>query len=308
MKNKNILVLGGNGFIGKNFVKKYLKNNSVTVVHFKKKIDKIKSKNIQYINVDITKKNQISKKLSLEYNYILNLSGYVDHSDLNQNGFKVINTHLVGLLNLINYYKNSKILEKFIQIGSGDEYGNNNSPFKEILREQSFTPYSFSKVSANHFIEMAYRNIEFPAVGCRIFLSYGPYQDFNRLIPQVIYGCIKDLDFNVSSGIQHRDFCYIDDVINAFESLMLSKNTYGKIYNIGSSKPILVKTIIKKIHKIIGKGNPKFGNNPLRKNENLKSYANINKILKDTKWKPKISIDNGLNRTIKYYKNIFNDT
>ena len=116
---------------------------------------------------------------------------------------------------------------------------------------------------------MAYKNIQFPAVGCRIFLSYGPYQDFNRLIPQVIYGCLKDLEFPVSSGIQYRDFCYIDDVINAFEALIISNKSYGKIYNIGSAQPIMVKTIIKKINKNIGKGKPIFGNNPLRKKPKL---------------------------------------
>ena len=207
MKNKNILVLGGSGFIGKNFVNRYINNNFITVVHFKKKINFIKNKNIRYINLDLTKSRQFSKKLSLDYDYILNLSGYVDHSDLNSNGFNVINNHLIGVFNLVNYFKKSKKLKRFLQIGSGDEYGNNIQPFTELKREQSFSPYSFSKASANQFIEMAYKNIQFPAVGCRIFLSYGPYQDFNRLIPQVIYGCLKDLEFPVSSGIQYRDFC-----------------------------------------------------------------------------------------------------
>ncbi len=305
MNNKRILVLGGNGFIGKNFVNRFSKNNFISVVHFKKKNDVIKKKNVEYINLDIKSTLQIHKKLPLDYNYIINLSGYVDHSDLNNNGFNVINTHLLGLFNLVNYFKKSNKLEKFIQIGTGDEYGNNISPFNELKREQSFSPYSYAKVAANHFVEMSFKNINFPAVGCRIFLSYGPHQDFNRLIPQVIYGCLKNLDFPVSSGIQYRDFCYIEDVINAIEALIKSKKTLGNIYNIGSSKPIMVKTIIKKIHKNIGTGNPVFGNNPLRKNESLKLFANTDKIFKHTKWSPKVNIDQGLNKTIKYYKSIF---
>ena len=306
MKNKNILVLGGSGFIGKNFVYKNIKNNFITVVHYKKKINQIKSKNIRYVNLDITKSNQFSKKLSLDYDYILNLSGYVDHSDLNSNGFNVINNHLIGVFNLINYYKRSKKLKKFLQIGTGDEYGLNKSPFIENKREIPSSPYSYSKTSASHFIEMAYKNIEFPSVACRIFLSYGPYQEYNRLIPQVIYGCLNNLNFSVSSGIQYRDFCYIDDVIRAFESLLLSKNTYGQTYNIGSSNPIMVKTIIKKINKLIGKGKPIFGNNPLRKNENLKLFANTSKIYNHTNWKPKISLNEGLIKTIKFYKKLNN--
>ncbi len=308
MNNKSILVFGGNGFIGKNFVNKFCKNNSVTVVYFKKKNNFIKKNNVEYINLDIKSYKQISKKLSLDYDYIVNLSGYVDHSNLNNSGFSVIDTHLLGLFNLVKYFKKSNQLKKFIQIGSGDEYGNNIMPFRELKREQPFSPYSYAKVAANHFLEMSFKNIEFPAVGCRIFLSYGPYQDYNRLIPQVIFGCLNNLSFPVSSGKQYRDFCYIDDVVNAIEVLIKSRKTSGNIYNIGSAKPIMVKTIIKKIHKIIGTGNPKFGNNPLRKNENLKLFANTDKIFKDTKWKPKIDIDDGLKKTIKYYKKILNES
>ena len=308
MNNKSILVFGGNGFIGKNFVNKFYRNNLVTVVYYKKKFNFKKKKNVEYINLDIRNNNQIAKKLSLNYDYIINLSGYVDHSNLFDKGFDVIDTHLLGLFNLVNYFKKSNQLKKFIQIGSGDEYGNNIMPFKEFKREQPTSPYSYSKVAANHFVEMSFKNIEFPAVGCRIFLSYGPYQDYNRLIPQVIYGCLNNLSFPVSSGKQYRDFCYIDDVVNAIEVLIKSKKTSGNIYNIGSGKPIMVKSIIKKINKIIGTGNPKFGNNPLRKNENLKLFANTDKIFNDTKWKPKIHIDDGLKKTIKYYKKILNES
>ena len=247
MNNKSILVLGGNGFIRKNFVNKFYKNNLVTVVYFKKKNNFKRKKNVEYINLDIKNNNQIAKKLSLNYDYIVNLSGYVDHSNLIDKGLGVIDTHLLGLFNLVNYFKKSNQLKKFIQIGSGDEYGNNIMPFKEFKREQPTSPYSYAKVAANHFVEMSFKNIDFPAVGCRI------------LIPQVIYGCLNNLSFPVSSGKQYRDFCYIDDVVNAIGFLIKSKKTSGNIYNIGSGKPIMVKTIIKKINKIIGTGNPKFG-------------------------------------------------
>ena len=232
MKNKNILVLGGNGFLGKNFVNKFKKNNKISVVYLKE-FKKKNNDNIKYIKLNLCNYNDFKRKLSLNFDFIVNFSGYVNHASLKDAGMKVIENHLLTLFNLIEYYKDSKYLKKFLHIGSSDEYGDKLSPQSENIREMPLSPYSFSKTSGVHFLQMANKNINFPAVSCRIFLSYGPYQDTNRLIPQVIYGCLKDIEFPVSSGQQYRDFCYVDDVMNGISKLLNSKNTNGEVYNIG---------------------------------------------------------------------------
>ena len=81
-----------------------------------------------------------------------------------------------------------------------------------------------------------------------------------------------------------------------------TKKTKGKILNIGSGRPITIKKMIKKVVKLIGSGKPIFGAFPYRKGENMSLYANIDEIKQVLKWKPKISLEEGLNRTIKYYK------
>ena len=106
-------------------------------------------------------------------------------------------------------------------------------------------------------------------------------------------------EFKVSEGDQLRDFCYIDDTINAIYKILFSKKTKGKILNIGSGRPITIKKMIKKVVKLIGSGKPIFGAFPYRKGENMSLYANIDEIKQVLKWKPKISLEEGLNRTIK---------
>ena len=83
---------------------------------------------------------------------------------------------------------------------------------------------------------------------------------------------------------------------------MESQAVYGKTYNLASGSPIKIYSIVNKIKNIIKKGNPLFGEVPYRKGENMKLYANINKIKKDINWVPKTSLDIGLIKTIKWYQ------
>ena len=187
-------------------------------------------------------------------------------------------------------------------MGSSDEYGLNKSPQKEIVREMPNSTYSFSKTASTHFLQMISRSENFPSSILRIFLTYGPGQKDNRFIPQIIQGCLKNLKFKTSSGRQIRDFCYIDDVVRAINMVLLSKKSIGKVYNVGSSKPIKIKKVVQIIRSIIKKGTPIYGSFTLRKNESIKLFPNINKITREIGWKPKFSLYEGLKKTIKYLK------
>ena len=151
---------------------------------------------------------------------------------------------------------------------------------------------------------MLHKTENFPATSLRLFLVYGPHQKNDRLIPQVINGCLNKNFFPVSKGVQLRDFCYVEDVINAIILSLIKKEAIGEIFNVGSGKPVSVRFIISKISKIIKQGKPQFNKIPFRKNENLKLYPSINKITKMLGWKPKINLNEGLVKTIHYYKTL----
>ena len=88
-------------------------------------------------------------------------------------------------------------MELFINLGSSDEYGNISSPQYEYSREQPFSPYSLVKRFLA-ILEMIYKNENFPGnYIAMLFLTYGPYQDKNRLIPQIIQGCLKNRNFQL---------------------------------------------------------------------------------------------------------------
>ena len=101
-----------------------------------------------------------------------------------------------------------------------------------------------------------------------------------------------------------RDFCYVDDVINAVILCLTKKKALGELFNVGSEKPVSVKFIINTISKIIKQGKPQFNKIPFRKNENLKLYPSIAKINRILGWRPKTNLSQGLVKTINYYKTI----
>ena len=135
----------------------------------------------------------------------------------------------------------------------------------------------------------------------RLFQVYGPYQDNNRILPFLINNCLRNKNFNTTSGKQICDFCYIDDAVSAIFKSLQSQKSNGDIINIGSGKPIQIKKIILIVKKLIGKGNPIFGALKYRRETNMKNYPCINQAKKKLNWKTKIELIDGIKKTIKSY-------
>lgn len=298
--SKKILITGATGFIGYHLAKYCLKLNwSVTSISTKKPIKTRKLKNVEYLICDLYNKNKLNKKLSLDFDYVVNLAGYVDHS----NRDRIIKSHYIGCKNLSTILLKTKI-KKFIQVGSSIEYGKIRSPQLENKnnKQRTFSAYGEAKLKSTKFLLNLSKKFNFPVTIIRLYLVYGPYQDINRVIPITILNSLKNKKFNCSLGTQLRDFTYIEDVIIGIIKILKSNKSSGEIFNIGTGKPVQIKQVIKKICKIIGKGKPIFGKINFRSDEIVKLYPNINKIQKVINWKPKIKLNNGLSKTINYYK------
>ena len=277
------------------------KNRTVISISTKKPKKSRFLKEVQYVYCDISNKKKLYKKLErIDTDYVINFGGYVNHKNI----LKTRLSHYIGCKNLATFFvkQNCKL---FLQIGSSLEYGKLKSPHLERfnLNYKLNSSYSTSKLKATKFLCNLKDKYNFPCVILRPYLIYGPYQDFNRLIPSTINNCLKDKAFLCSSGVQKRDFLYIDDFVEGVLKIIYSKNKLKTIINIGSQKPIPVKNVIIMIRKIIKKGKPIFGKILMRKDEISVSYPNTNYIKKHIKWKPNTTLEKGLKLTIKYYKN-----
>lgn len=298
MIKKKILIIGGTGFIGYHLMK-FLKKKKFFITSFStNKPRKIRLlRKVNYIEGNIAEINDLKVLKNENFNYIVNLGGYVDHS----NKKLTYKSHYLGCVNLVKIFK-SKDINSFIQIGSSLEYGNLKSPQKEHKERKVKSIYAKSKLLATKYLLKNYRLNKFPAIILRGYQVYGPRQDPNRLISTVIINCIKNNSFPCSSGNQTRDFLHVDDFVEAIYKSLDNKKAKGKIFNIGYGEPKKVKDIINIIKKIINKGKPKFNVLKLRKDETMSLYPSISSAKKIIKWKPRIRLLDGIKQTIRDYK------
>ena len=294
---KKILILGGTGFIGYHLAKEALKKGFKVISLSKNKpVKKRYLEKVKYIIADIANKNLINKKIKENFDYVVNLAGYVDHLD-KINTFK---SHYLGCKNISNFFLKKKI-KRFIQVSSSMEYGLARSPQRENFKCEPKSVYGRAKFLSTQYLLNLYKKNKFPVTIVRLYQIFGPYQDLNRFIPVVINSCKDNKDFPCSHGRQYRDFLYIDDLIDAIFLILRNPKATGEIFNVGSGKPLKIRNIIKKILSYYKSGKPQFGAIKLRKEEQMKIYPDIFKVQITLNWKPKINFLDGLKKTIKYY-------
>ena len=255
MRKPHLLVVGGTGFIGYHLAKKSLKKGwQVTSISSRLPRKKRYLPKVKYIICDITKKKSLKKNIRKPFNYVVNLGGYVDHS----NKKKTFESHYIGCKNLTEIFL-KKTPIAFVQMGSSAEYGNVISPQKENAKCNPKSVYGRAKLLSSIYLIDLFKNQKFPSTILRLYNTYGPTQDLNRFIPIVISGCIKNKKFPCSKGNQLRDFLHIDDVVDAILKSLTNKNAKGQIINIGSGEARIIKNIIEYIKKILKGGYPLFG-------------------------------------------------
>ena len=297
---KKILITGGTGFIGYHLAKKCVRMGWEVTSFSKKKPKPIRTlKEVNYLFGDLTKKKDL-KVLKKKFDYIVNAAGVVDHSS----NPKVYKAHYLGCKNLANFFLKKKI-KLFLQVGSCVEYGPQKSPQKEDYKPKINdlkSMYSKGKLAASKYLMELYDKYRFPVVIFRLYLNYGPNQDFNRFLPVIIDGCIRGKKFPCSSGIQYRSFTFVDDLVRAMVIALKKTHLSGNVFNIGNNKPVKIKRIVQYIKRYVKKGTPLYGKIKFRRDEIKHLYPNISKAKLLLNWQPKVSFSKGLSRTINYYK------
>jgi nucleoside-diphosphate-sugar epimerase len=303
LEQADLLVVGGSGFIGSHVVKEGIRRNlRVDSLGLGDPSPYRRVVGARYVKADISNPKALKKLGKFNYKFVVNLGGYIDHSLYRNEGRRVIRSHFDGLLNLLDCLDRSQ-LQRFVQVGSSDEYGGSVSPQSEDTRERPISPYSTAKVAATHLLQMLHRTENFPVVVLRLFLVYGPGQNLNRFLPRVIMGCINNESVPTSAGDQLRDFCYVDDVVKAIFAVFYSEAAVGEILNVGSGNPISIKNVIAKVQASVGQGKPEYGRIAYRAGENMALYPDCKKIKNLIGWIPTIEIDTGLQRTIDWMQN-----
>jgi len=302
MNTPHLLVIGGTGFIGHHLLRAAQQRGwQITSVSLNPPSSERLVEGVRYLHFDLTDLSTVNNHLDEDFEYVVNLGGYINHQLFQEGGSILIETHFNALQNLVKILPRRR-LKRFVQIGSSDEYGNSTAPQNEDQREQSISPYSMAKVACTHFLQMLNRSENFPAVTLRLFLTYGPGQDISRFLPQIIRGCLDDATFPASAGEQLRDFCYVDDSVRAILQALTHPEVEGDVFNVASGIPVSIREIVEIVGNIIGSGNPQYGDVPYRNGENMALYANISKAKRLLNWESTITLKIGLRKTIDWFK------
>lgn len=310
---KNILVTGGAGFIGSNFINHFLKErDDYNIINLDKltyagNLENLKfvetKKNYYFIKGDITNSelvNYIFEKYKIKFVINFAAESHVDRSILGSEIF--YRTNVIGTNVLLETARRFEA-EKFFQVSTDEVYGSlgEEGVFTEKTPLSPNSPYSSSKAAADMMALSFHHTYGMPVVITRCSNNYGQFQFPEKLIPLMIINAMNNKPLPVyGDGMNIRDWIYVIDHNKAID-LVFEKGKIGEVYNIGASNEMPNIEIVKLILR------------HLKKSENLIEYVkdrpghdrryaiDSNKIQKELGWKPKFTFEAAIQETIDWY-------
>lgn len=310
----SFLVTGATGFIGANLVRELVSlGQNVNVIVRTSKLnwrisdlaDKI---NIFECDIADPKLQEIINKIKPDY--IFHLAGYgnLPHED---DIYRMIDVNLKGAINLLEAVKKNPF-KLFINTGSSAEYGIKDQSMKESDTLSPINNYGVIKSAITLYCQKEAIRNNLPIINLRLFTPFGYFEGKNRLIPDVALSALEGRPIKVSSPIHVRDFIFIEDVVDAYIQAIRNQHNPGEIYNVGSGTQYSVKEIVEKILTIAhSKSEIQWGARQKqgRYIEPKMWQADMSKTKKILNWKPKNTIDSGLQKTIEWlreHKELYN--
>ena len=298
-----ILVTGGAGFIGSNFLQhlKIVTDEEIVCVDkltYAGKRNNVPSKAKLYV-ADIAGEDAIEtifERHDIKTVFHFAAESHVDNSIKDCSEF--IRTNIVGTVNLLNASLKHNV-EKFMHISTDEVYGSiENGSFTEETNYDPRNPYSASKASSDHFVRAFHNTYGLPTVITNCSNNYGPRQHKEKLIPQTILNLLNDKKIPVyGDGKQIRDWLYVQDHCEALIEVW-KHGVVGEKYNIGGECETQNIDLIKKIISLMGKDESMIEYVKDRPGHDRRYSTDISKIIKDLNWKPRFDINDGLTKTI----------
>ncbi|HBN05315.1 MAG TPA: dTDP-glucose 4,6-dehydratase [Bacteroidales bacterium] len=315
-----ILVTGGAGFIGSNFIRFMLDNHkkyriiNLDLLTYAGNLENLKdietNANYSFIRGDICDRSLVERIVSENnIDYIINFAAesHVDRSIKDPEIF--IKSNVLGTQVLLDIAKKYNI-NKYLQISTDEVYGSLGSTgyFTENTPLSPNSPYSASKASADLLVRAYYKTFGLNVNITRCSNNYGPYQFPEKLIPLIIYNAINGKKIPVyGDGLNIRDWLHVNDHCSAIDSV-LHNGKIGEVYNIGGNNEKTNIEIVKTIIKNISKKLPQRGVSESlisfiedRKGHDRRYAIDSTKISRELGWEPQISFEEGIGMTVDWY-------
>ena len=326
-----ILVLGGSGFIGSNFIIEWLNGQEEAIVNFDKltyagNLENLKSiendSRYNFVRGDINDSNKIANLLlAHKPSAVINFAAesHVDRSILGPEEF--IQTNIVGTFHLLEcvrgYYnkltKEEQFLFRFVHISTDEVYGSLEQSAPAFTEDHAFapnSPYSASKAASDHLVRAYFHTYGLPVLITNCSNNYGPFQFPEKLIPLIIHNALIGKELPIyGDGKQIRDWLYVGDHCSAIRCV-LERGEIGETYNVGGGNEKANIEVVKVLCGILDELSPRSDGQSYSKQITFvedrpghdKRYAiNADKIERELNWKAKETFKTGILKTVKWY-------
>lgn len=326
-----ILVTGGAGFIGGNFVLRSVRGQSEDLINLDRltyagnlqTLESIsRNSNYHFYQGDIGDRAFVSEILNrYRPRAVVNFAAesHVDRSIHGPGDF--IQTNIVGTFHLLEsvraYYETLDRAQKdtfrFLHVSTDEVYGTLDKadpPFAETNSYKPNSPYAASKAASDHLVRAWFHTYGFPVLTTNCSNNYGPYQFPEKLIPLVIHNALSGKSLPVyGDGLQVRDWLYVEDHCEAIQ-VVLEKGQLGETYNIGGNNEKTNLSVVQTICSILDVLQPRLDQKSYleqitfvkdRPGHDRRYAINAAKIANELGWKPKETFESGIQKTVKWY-------
>lgn len=306
--NMDALVTGCAGFIGSNLSDKLLADGYRVIGidcftdYYSESIKRenlknaMENDNFQLVEKDISEMDQFP-----EVDYVFHLAAQAGVRASWGDSFGIYTkNNIEATQKLLEFYKNQEI-NKFFYSSSSSVYGDADLPMNEESLLKPVSPYGVSKLAAEHLCYLYWKNYGIPTISLRYFTVYGPRQRPDMAINRFVTSILNGEEITVyGDGNQTRDFTFVDDVLEA-NILSAKSDLEGEIFNVGGGSRIVLNELIHEIEKIASI-EARINYQEKQKGDVKDTMADLTKVHKILKWKPKTDISSGLKEYVNWIK------
>ncbi len=306
-----VLVTGGAGFIGSNFVQRFLGRfpashivvlDSLTYAGRRENLDGIPARSLTFEHGDIRDPEAVARAMT-GCDYVLNFAAesHVDRSIEHPGDF--IQTDVYGVFVLCEEARRRKV-RRFLQVSTDEVYG-------EVLEGHSTedwplnprSPYAASKAGGDRLAYAYWATYGLPVVVSRCSNNYGPRQYPEKLVPLFITNAIDDTPLPVyGTGLNQRDWLHVDDHCDALIALLEQPGIEGATFNIGAQHELDVLTITRTILELLGKPQTLIRHVDDRLGHDRRYAVDSSRLTSATGWRPRVAFETGIRQTVEWYR------
>ena len=300
------LVTGCGGFIGSHLTERLLREGYEVIGidcftdYYAREIKEANISNaLNYKNFKLIEKNIPEMYNFPEVDYVFHEAAQAGVRASWGKSFEIYTkNNIEATQKLLEFYKDREI-KKFVYASSSSVYGDAELPMKEDSLLKPVSPYGVTKLAGENLCYLYWKNYNVPTVSLRYFTVYGPRQRPDMAIHKFVRAILRSKEITVfGDGTQTRDFTYVDDAVEA-NILGAKSNLAGEVFNIGGGSRIGVNGLIKKTEEILGK-KAMIENIDKQKGDVRDTLAETSKVKELLDWSPKVNIDEGLKKYMRW--------